>query len=111
MEKLECYRQIIQRIISDYAKIPYAHEELQKLPVFDRENDRYLLIVDGREGKKHLHYATIHVDIINEKFWIRQDGTENGVATDLLEAGVPKEHIVLAFHSPEKRKYTEFAVA
>jgi hypothetical protein len=29
----------------------------------------------------------------------------------LLEAGVPKEDIVLAFHEPEMRQYTEFAVA
>jgi hypothetical protein len=37
--------------------------------------------------------------------------TEDGIATDLLEAGVPKEDIVLAFHAPEMRPYTEFAVA
>ena len=36
---------------------------------------------------------------------------EEGIATALLAAGVPKEDIVLAFHSPEKRKYTEFAIA
>jgi hypothetical protein len=28
----------------------------------------------------------------------------------LKEKGVPKEDIVLAFYSPEKRKLTEFAV-
>lgn len=28
-----------------------------------------------------------------------------------LEAGVPKEDIVLAFHQPELRQYTEFAAA
>jgi hypothetical protein len=51
------------------------------------------------------------VDVINGKLWIQRDGTEYGVANHFLEAGVPKEHIVLAFHTPVEREYTEFAVA
>ena len=43
--------------------------------------------------------------------WIQQDGTEDGIATDLMVAGIPKERIVLGFKRPESRKYTEFAVA
>jgi hypothetical protein len=30
---------------------------------------------------------------------------------DLLREDVPKEDIVLAFHDPETRKFTEFAMA
>jgi hypothetical protein len=45
------------------------------------------------------------------QIWIQRDGTEHGIATDLLDAGVPKEHIVLGFKPPEVRKYTDFAVA
>jgi hypothetical protein len=37
--------------------------------------------------------------------------TEEGLATDLLAAGVPNEHIVLGFHYPTMRPFTEFAVA
>jgi hypothetical protein len=33
------------------------------------------------------------------------------VVRNLLEVGVPKDHIVLAFRSPEMRQDTEFAVA
>ena len=35
--------------------------------------------------------------------------TEEGITTDLLQAGVPKEDIVLAFQAPEERQFTEFA--
>jgi hypothetical protein len=52
----------------------------------------------------------MHVDIRDGKFWIEHDGTEYGIANELVDAGVPKEHIVLAFHEPELRQYTEFAV-
>ena len=45
------------------------------------------------------------------EFWIQRDGTEYGIAQELVDAGIPKERIVLAFKSPELRKLTEFAVA
>jgi hypothetical protein len=35
--------------------------------------------------------------LIDNKIWIQQDETEDGIASDLLEAGVPKEDIVLGF--------------
>ena len=68
-------------------------------------------MVNGFEGTKRFNYAVIDVEIINGKIWIHYDGTEEGVATYFLDKGVPKEDIVLAFYSPEKRKLTEFAVA
>jgi len=46
----------------------------------------------------------------NGKIWIQHDGTERGVANDLVEWGVPKEAIVLAFHAPYRWQYTGFAV-
>jgi hypothetical protein len=32
------------------------------------------------------------------------------VDTELVALGIPKEQIVLGFHSPYKRQFTEFAV-
>ncbi|MEA5560934.1 element excision factor XisI family protein, partial [Planktothrix agardhii] len=47
----------------------------------------------------------------NDKIYIEEDWTEEGIANELLTEGVPKEDIVLAFHDPETRKLTEFAIA
>ncbi|MBW4613697.1 MAG: XisI protein [Desmonostoc vinosum HA7617-LM4] len=35
---------------------------------------------------------------------------EEGVANDLVAAGIPKQQIVLGFRPPEQRKFTEFAI-
>jgi hypothetical protein len=51
------------------------------------------------------------MDLKGDKIWIQRDGTECGVANELVELGVPKEHIVLAYQPPYKRPYTAFAVA
>jgi hypothetical protein len=51
------------------------------------------------------------VEIINNKIWIQCDNTEDGIALELVAAGIPKSDIVLAFHPPDVRKFTEFAVS
>ncbi len=50
------------------------------------------------------------MQIIDRKIWIQRDGIEEGIATELLEAGILKEQIVLGFKSEHIRPYTEFAV-
>jgi hypothetical protein len=91
--------------------LPYAYGDIQRKTVFNRETDTYLLLSVGWLGNKQVHSCLIHLDIIDGKIWIQRDGTEEGIATDLLRAGIPKEQIVLAFHEPEVRPYTGFAVA
>jgi hypothetical protein len=66
-------------------------------------------MIVGREGVRRVHGCLVHIDIIGNKIWIQRDGTEDGIASELLKAGVPKDHIVLGFRSPEMRKHTDFA--
>lgn len=104
------YRQVIESILMEYTKIPYAYGDIQTEAVFDRSNDRYLLMNVGWDNGRRVHGALVHVDIINGKVWIQRDGTEHGIAKELVKAGIPKEHTVLAFRPAEMRRYTEYAV-
>jgi len=110
MATAESDRQLIESIIREYARIPYSYGETQIQTVFDREQDHYLLMLVGWEGIRREHGCLVHVDLIDGKFWIQRDGTERGIAQELLDAGVPKDRIVLAFRSPAKRQLTDFAV-
>ncbi len=111
MDKLENYRNIIEKILTDHAAQPYSYGEIRSQTVFDRSRDQYLLVDVGWNNKRfRVHGALVHVEIIDGKFWIQYDGIEGGIVTDLEAAGVPKSDIVLAFHEPELRKYTEYAV-
>lgn len=111
MDTPATWRPLIERILREYAAIPYAHGEMITLPVFDRDGDHYLLMVQGRDQGKRVHGCLVHVDIIDGKIWVQRDGTESGIAVELVEAGVPRERIVLAFHAPEDRTYSGFAAA
>ena len=64
----------------------------------------------GWDGRR-VHGCLIHIDLIDGKCWIQRDGTESGIALELEAAGIPKDHIVLAFRPPEVRQHTGYAVA
>lgn len=105
------YPDIVKRILCDYAA-DYAEDSEHPLRVlFDDEHQSYLLLDVGWYGDEYIHHTPIHLDIIDGKIWVQYDDTEDGVATDLLAAGVPPQDIVLGFRPPELRPYTEFAVA
>ena len=111
MEELD-YRCIVQNILAAIAAIPYSDPMIAHEAVFDTVNDRYLVMSVGwKEPTYRLHFCLVHVDIYDGKIWIQRDGTEDGIAYDLEEAGIPKSDIVLAFHSEGVRPYTGYAVA
>ena len=105
------YRQIIETILQDYAKYMSGEEGIHQELICDRENDHYLLLETGWQKQKRIYGPFLHLDIIDNKIWIQHDGTEDGIAYELESAGIPKDHIVLAFKSPERRKLTEYAVS
>ncbi|NEP57080.1 MAG: XisI protein [Symploca sp. SIO2G7] len=107
MEKSN-YPELVQTII----KLHFTHlkddEEVQL--ILDREHNHYLLMFVGWQEQQREYGSLIHIDIKGDKIWIQSDGTEVGVANELVEAGVPKQDIVLAFKSPFKGRFTEYAV-
>ena len=111
MDRLNEYRQIIECLLTECTRVPYAYGEINIETVFDRKSDRYLLVTVGWDENRRIHGCIIHLDIIDSKIWVQRDGTEDGIANELVEAGIPKEEIVLGFHEPDVRQYTGFAVA
>lgn len=111
MDKIVRYREIIKQILHDYGKHKPRLGEIETETIVDEEHDHYKVMRIGWQNERRVYSSVIHLDIINNKVWIQHDGTNRPVADALLEAGVPSEDIVLAFHPPEVRQYTEFAAA
>lgn len=116
MEDVNELRQIIEKVLTEKADFyrrvnEQTADENMVETVFDREKDKYVLFNIAWEKYERTYYAVAHLDIINGKIWIQKDATEEGIATDLENLGVPKDKIVLAFHSPTLRKYGEYALA
>jgi hypothetical protein len=105
------YCNIVEKVMQDYIDFLGSDDEVQAELVFDRDRDRYLLVETGWQNGYRIYGTLLHIDIINNKLWIQHDGTESGIAVELVAAGVPKDDIVLGFRPLEERKHTEFAVS
>jgi hypothetical protein len=111
MDILNHYRQIIRTILQPYTEIIYANVNVRNLLVFDAQNDQYAILSEGWEGNRHHHGCLIHIEIRDGKIWVQRDGTEDGIANELVANGIPKEAIVLGFQEPSVRPHTGFAIA
>ncbi|BAY08040.1 XisI protein [Calothrix sp. NIES-2098] len=105
------YREIVEKILKEYADFLSSDDQVKVELVFDRERDRYLLVETGWQNDYRIYGTLLHIDIIDNKLWIQHDGTEEGITDEIVAAGVSKDHIVLGFKSPELRKHTNFAVS
>jgi hypothetical protein len=98
-------------VFQEWEQFPGALSHFSVAGVFDEKHDRYTLqMIDNPRGlqkSRTLAYLTLR----SNKIYIEFDGTEKGIAPELVTAGVPKEQIVLAFYPPEMREMGEFAVA
>ncbi|WP_413164712.1 XisI protein [Capilliphycus salinus ALCB114379] len=111
MDKIDHYRQLIRELLIERSKLRSPNSPIESQTVFDTENDHYQLVKVGwRDSSTRIYGCVLHVDIKDGKIWIQYDGTENAIADQLVERGVPKSDIVLAYHAPHVRQYTEFAV-
>ena len=109
MDSVINYPVLIRSVFEEYGQILSQVEEKRVECIYDDANGHYEILWMGWEGSRRIHGCVVHVDLIDGKIWIQYDGTERGVANDFVDAGVPKDRIVLGFQSPAKRPYTDFA--
>ena len=109
MDKLDFYRSTIKIIIDRHASLQNGNSLVETVPIIDMEGDNYLLMAIGWNSSGRVHSIGFHLRICNEKIWIEWDGTEEGIAQELLEIGINQKDIVLGFYRPERRELTEFA--
>ena len=118
MDTLDRYRQAVRELLEHYDRISRQSEEqnsdrperVENELIFDTVRDHYQLFHVGWIGEYRIYGSILHFDIKNGKVWIQHNGTENDVGQELQDRGVPKTDIVIGFHSPFKRQFTEYSV-
>ena len=113
MDKLKQYRSILEDVFQAQADLmnsqPVPGEQVDC--VFDEQRNHYLLLKYGWPRGRLAHYTKLHARLQAGKIWIEADLTEEGLGNQLVEAGIPREDIVLAFNSPKGTSLSEFASA
>jgi len=110
MEKINQYRQYIQNVLKEYAENAPSDEDVEVNLSFDLERDHYHIFNIGWLKRRRIYGCVLHLNIKNDKIWIQHDGTEIGIANKFIQLDVPKQDIVLGFHSPYRRQFTGFAI-
>lgn len=103
------YTKIIKKLLQDHAQERSAMpDSYESYVIFDDAHKRYIVIDSGWQDDYYLHTTPLHIDIIDRLIWIQCDDTEDGIADELIRAGIPKEKIVLGFRHPDVRPHTGF---
>lgn len=111
MARVDEYKKHIQSLIQEYASLSSSDREIEVETIIDTERHHYQVVNVGWVNNRRVYGCVLHIDLKNGKVWIQYNGTEMQVAEELVKLGIPKDDIVLAFHSPSKRQFTGFAVS
>jgi hypothetical protein len=109
MDRLVKYRESIKAFLIKYAESMKNNSEIETELIFDTENDHYLLLDIGWQKSHRVHDCIFHFDIKDGKIWLQENNTDLEVDDDLAAMGISKDEIVVGFHHPSMRKYSEYA--
>lgn len=114
MENVARYREIIHRLLEEYRAFL---TELTKTDVdteilCDDRNGQYMVMRIGWRSETRVHRPLFYLRLKDGKIQVEEDWTKEGIANELMQAGVPASDIVLAFNPPDLRTETPaFAIA
>jgi len=109
VEKEKLYRSIVQKVVEMHAQMPSETEQPESIPICDEVHGNYLLMDVGWDATGRAYDIVFHLRLKDGKVWIETDGIEYGIAQDLIEAGIPKEDIVIAFADPQPKTLLDLA--
>ena len=110
MDRMTNYKQIVRREVQQYFDRYYGDDQYAYL-LLDDNTGNYLVLLNGWRADERLQAVNMYVRVSDGLIWIEEDWSDYVIVDHLIDAGVPQDKIVLAFHHPSDRPFTEFAVA
>jgi XisI protein len=105
MDKVNLYKEIVNSIAVEIAEMTPSDEISETQLIVDLERGHFVLFSLGWFGNQREYLPFVHIDVRSDaKICIQHDGTDLVLAQWLLDRGVPKHDIVLAYHAPARRE-------
>lgn len=111
MARLNDYRQCLQEFLSRYSSYGPKNSDIETQLIFDTVHDHYLLLRTGWDSQRRVHHCIFHFDIKDGKIWLQENNTDIKVDEELEEMGISNKEIVIGFHHPSVREFSDFATA
>jgi hypothetical protein len=112
MAGLTEYKEIVKATLRQYQERYLSRSiqgDVETLLTFDDEHGIYLVLRTGWQAKERIQHILIYIRLVDGRVCVEEDWTDFDVVGRLLDAGVPQDDIVLAFHHPSLRPYADFA--
>ncbi|CAN5350789.1 hypothetical protein BH20ACI1_BH20ACI1_27610 [soil metagenome] len=115
MDKLD-YGKLLKEIFEEYqdlvkrASSSGIDQKVDAVFIVDELKGIFAWLDFGWTQQGRTRSINVFVRLKDGKIHIEEDMTEEGIGTILLKKGVPPKDIVVEFHPPEMRQYTEFAL-
>lgn len=89
MDKLIEYAKLIKRILTEYIELcdRSSQPDIETFLITDEQKGHYIWMNLGWSKGDRITDITVYVRIRDRKFWIQEDWTEDGIATDFVRAG------------------------
>lgn len=111
MDRIENYRQILERIVKRHAQFQPTNGEIKTHAVCDRENDEYMVIDSGWSEKgKRIYDVVLHFRLQDGIIYVERENTDAEVVRELLGYDVNKDDIILAYNALPYQKLNDLIV-
>lgn len=112
MDRIENYRQILEKIVKRHAQFQPANGEINTHAVCDHEADEYMVIDSGwNEKGKRIYDVVLHFRLEDGTIYLERDNTDAEVIRELLDSGIGREDIVLAYNPLPLQKLKDLIAA
>lgn len=106
MDTLTNYQQIVAEVLNEINTKLTNQKDRETLLSIDHQHGQYILISDGWEDTKRYYNPIVHIEIKpDNSVWLRHDNTDLEIGQELVDRGIARKDIVLAFYSPQMRKF------
>jgi XisI protein len=105
MDRIAEYRQIVIDFLEEFAR-----NDVNAQLIFDRSQDRYLVMHNEWRDEYRIYGCAMQLDIIEGQIWIQHNSTEIYIDRELIQCGVAPKDIILGFRSPSIRKILSAAL-
>lgn len=112
MSKLENYRRILRETVEKHAAFQPANGSIKTRSVINETEGDFMVIDAGWSEKgRRVYDVVLHFHLEGDTVSVERDNTDAEVVRELLERGVDKNDLILAFNAEPFRKVTDVVAA
>jgi hypothetical protein len=112
MDKIALYQQILSDIVRRHASFQPANGNIKTSAVIDATKSDFMVIDAGwSDSGRRIYDVVLHFRLEGETVFVERDNTDAEVVRELIEEGIDKNDLILAFNTEPFQKVSNLIAA